>query len=354
MANINGTPGNDLIYGTSSGDVIRGFAGADTEYGGSEGGSDPTTGPDLLYGNQGNDELHGQDNDDTVYGGQDEDRVGGGPGVDVVYGNFGNDSVLGGDGSDTLYGGQGNDDLEGEDEGGRGDVIYGNLGEDGLFGQDGHDTLYGGQQNDFLNGGPLNDVVYGNFGNDELVGGAFSPFFAQTDGRGDDTLYGGQGNDLLRAAGYSDDFDPGRGDRDQLFGNLGNDTFDFSDYNAGFEDAPAGTTDANSNRIMDFATGVDKFRAFTNDSTPEYTEVAAPGVTSVAEAINFADVNNLFDSTGAGNIEYVFIAGATHGYLIVNPDGNTSDFDPGTDYAVVIQNGNTLAAFSFGDIINVT
>jgi hypothetical protein len=336
MANIIGTPNDDFIFATSSDDTIRGVHGADTLFGGTdeEGGS---SGQDLIYGNQGNDQLRGGDGDDTAYGGQDEDFVVGESGVDVLYGNLGADEIHGEDGSDTLYGGQDNDFfLGGHEFDARGDLIYGNLGEDVLVSQSGNDTLYGGQQNDGLGGGSNNDVLYGNLGRDTLEGGfIFS-------GGGDDTLYGGQDNDLLLGGGFDEEADSG--DRDQLFGNLGNDTFDFSeDYDA----QSSGTSDANSNRIMDFETGVDKVRAATNDDDPEYTEVAAPGITSVAGAIGFANSNNLF----APNTDYVFIAGAAHGYLMVNVNGD-SNFDPNTDYTIVIENSNTLAAFGFGDIIN--
>ena len=116
-----------------------------------------------------------------------------------------------------------------------------------------------------------------------------------------------------------------RGDSDRLFGNLGNDTFDFSDYNAATIAGPRTRIPIASWTSPRAST---KFRAnIVNDGDPEYTEVAAAGVTSVEEAIEFADMNNLFDSTGRVPNDFVFIAGATHGYLIVNVNGNTGIFD---------------------------
>ena len=88
------------------------------------------------------------------------------------------------------------------------------------------------------------------------------------------------------------------------------------------------------------------------DAVPEYTEAAAPGVTSVSEAIEFYNSNNLWNGPAAQTNDYAFIAGATHGYLIVNVNGDTGDFQPGTDYAVVLQNLNDLNKFGFGDIIS--
>ena len=74
----------------------------------------------------------------------------------------------------------------------------------------------------------------------------------------------------------------------------------------------------------------------------------------MAEAIQFSNENHLFTNTGADiTNEYVFVAGATHGYLIVNPDSADS-FEPNTSYVIVLQNHNTLDSFSSGDIINHT
>ena len=145
------------------------------------------------------------------------------------------------------------------------------------------------------------------------------------------------------------EFGHGIGDHNNLFGNLGNDTFDFQEFDA----VGRGTTNANSDVIMDFVTGQDKVKAFTESSTPEYTEVAASGVTSVQEAIQFATSNDLFNHGNGDDNEYVFIAGQTNGYLIVNVNSNLT-FDPNTDYTIVLQNHNTLDSFGFGDIINVS
>src|SRR5262249_46979438 len=155
-------------------------------------------------------------------------------------------------------------------------------------------------------------------------------------GSGNDTIFGGQGNDKIAEFGG-----PGNGNRDILFGNLGNDTFDFSSYNPN----GAGQSEANSARIEDFVTGQDKFEANTNTTSPDSTAAAAPGVTSVTEAIQFSDSNHLFNISGGGAHEYVFIAGATNGYLIVNPNGNTGDFQPNIDYVVVLDGLNDPAKF---------
>jgi Ca2+-binding RTX toxin-like protein len=317
MAVINGTPGNDNLVGFNTDDIIRGFQGLDTISG--------AGGQDLIYGNQDDDQLFGDPGDDTVYGGQNEDFISGGDDRDLIYGNFGDDFIFGNNEGDTIYGGLNNDTIFG---GNNNDLIYGNLDEDVILGEPGNDTLYGGLASDVLDGGTGNDVVYGNFGNDFQVWGGTG---------GNDTLYGGQGNDTL--------FATGGGDNDRLFGNLGNDTFDFDFYNP----VGSGNTEANTNRLMDFQTGVDKVLIDIVDAgDPEYTEVAAGGVTSVQEAINFADANLLTPFN-----DYVFIAGATNGYLIVNVDGDINFFEPNVDYVIVLEGANSLASFGLGDIISV-
>jgi hypothetical protein len=130
---------------------------------------------------------------------------------------------------------------------------------------------------------------------------------------------------------------------------LGDDTFDFSNYDA----TKTGTNEANTDRIMDFVTGSDKFQAnILDNASPEYTEVANPNVTSVEDAIALANQQNLFAGPGGSFNDYIFIAGAAHGYLIVNVNNNGS-FDAGTDYAVVLQDHNTLDSFGPGDILSV-
>jgi Ca2+-binding RTX toxin-like protein len=329
MATINGTAAADEIYGESAGDTISGLQGNDTLHGGPETGSSITSGPDIIYGNQGEDILYGADNDDTIYGGQDNDLIYGEDGSDVLYGNLLRDDIYGGSGQDTVFGGQDNDDIYGED--GQ-DVLYGNANEDNMYGGDGNDTLWGGQHNDALDGDSGNDVLYGQLDNDTL------DFNNDGDSDGNDTFYGGQGNDCLDGTG--------EGNSDQMWGNLGRDSFDYRSYEA------EGSTDATMDRLMDFQTGTDKVLADTNDDDDEYTEVAAPGVTSVDEAIQFADQPDIVQpSPLLTGFEYVFIAGAVHGYLIVNVDGN-SDFEEGTDYVIVIQNANDIADFGSGDILN--
>src|SRR5262249_54878755 len=54
---------------------------------------------DVIYGGSGNDTIKGNNGDDTLYGGS---------GNDIISGENGNDTIIGGYGADTLSGGGGN------------------------------------------------------------------------------------------------------------------------------------------------------------------------------------------------------------------------------------------------------
>ena len=103
--NVDGSSGNDTIYGTDAEENMNGRGGNDK-----------------IYAGGGNDTVLGGDGDDYLYG---ED------GDDILQGESGNDYLIGGDGDDILTGGTGNDYLAG----GNGADLY-------LFNKGfGHDTL---------------------------------------------------------------------------------------------------------------------------------------------------------------------------------------------------------------------
>ena len=76
-----------------------------------DGGSANTN--DIVYGGTGNDILKGGNGDDTIYGGSGNDSLDGGVQVDHLYGGSGSDTLVGGNGIDYLYGGYGADSLTG-------------------------------------------------------------------------------------------------------------------------------------------------------------------------------------------------------------------------------------------------
>src|SRR6185295_5393950 len=96
---LEGTNGNDVIYGTGVTDRIEGMDGDDHVLAGE--------GDDLLHGGEGDDELDGGAGDDILQGGEDNDLLLGGEGDDVLFGGGGSNSLQGGDGDDSIFAGDG-------------------------------------------------------------------------------------------------------------------------------------------------------------------------------------------------------------------------------------------------------
>lgn len=233
---VRGTPGNDVIIGTSADEHMQGFRGSD-----------------VLFGGEGNDQLEGGIGNDRLEGGPGFDAYNGGPGSDTltfgvadgpavvdlasssvqaggvfefvqnvenVTGSVFGDTLLGDDNDNRLVGGGGLDLLGGrlgDDilDGGRDGAYATWAGEDGAVSVDlaegsatewdgGHDTLIsivGAVGTDF------NDVLRGDANANRLEGG-----------KGDDTLNGRAGDDIL----------VGGDGADTLRGGAGNDTADYS------------------------------------------------------------------------------------------------------------------------------
>lgn len=156
---------------------------------------------------------------------------------DTLTGNAGDNVLTGGFGTDTLNGGDGND------------TLYGNQDNDTLNGGNGNDTLYGGQGD---------DILFGNQNDDTLVGGT-----------GNDQLFGGQGNDILRGDDGNDILQGGVG-VDALTGGAGADTFRYTNI--------ADSTQAATDTILDFQTGVDKIDlAAINTSAADHVTITSTG-----------------------------------------------------------------------------
>jgi VCBS repeat-containing protein len=249
---IQGTPGLDILYGTSADDTINGLEG-----------------DDRLFGQAGSDTLNGGEGKDYIYGGLGNDTINGDAGNDYLYGNEGNDTLNGGEGTDYLFAGVGDDNLDG---GIGNDFLYGNEGNDTLNGGEGNDNLDGGSGDDNLLGGEGNDIYTvdsagdtitelanqgidqinttlswileehienlvlrgnasingtGNSLNNQITGNSAANSLNGLDGDdwllgkgGDDTLSGGEGNDRL---------DGGSGD-DTLIGGNGNDLYEVDSF----------------------------------------------------------------------------------------------------------------------------
>lgn len=89
--------------------------------------------------------VDGSNGNDTIYGTDAEENMNGRGGNDKIYAGGGNDTVLGGDGDDYLYGEDGNDVLQGESGN---DYLIGGDGDDILTGGTGNDYLAGGNGTD--------------------------------------------------------------------------------------------------------------------------------------------------------------------------------------------------------------
>lgn len=176
---LNGTEGNDLIFGFAGDDTIDALGGDDTVRAGA--------GNDTVNGGDGRDFIFGFDGDDTLNGGDGADRIQGGDGIDTIDGGRNADDIDGGPGDDILLGGAP------AVRGAGGELIIDTLRRDDVDGDDGNDTLF----------------IWG--GRGEAEGGAGDDDLVLVTGQG--TLsdeFGGQ-TDFYILANAEDDTIPTRG-----------------------------------------------------------------------------------------------------------------------------------------------
>lgn len=230
MAQINGTPLNDILVGTVFADILNregdplnypGTGGNDTVYG--------FGGNDVLYGGGGSDSLFGGADNDRLFGGNDSDELNGDIGHDQLFGGNGNDQLIGYHGSDLLDGGTGADSMNGGD--GNDTYVVDNVGDvvkethdDALSGTDtvqssvsytlgfgldhltltGTANLYGAgnEKNNEIAGNSGNNELYGLAGGDVLIGDAGNDLLFG--GTGADYMHGGAGNDIYMVDNAAD------------------------------------------------------------------------------------------------------------------------------------------------------
>ncbi|NHZ92960.1 type I secretion C-terminal target domain-containing protein [Massilia sp. CCM 8733] len=161
--NLQGSSGDDILYGSQLNDTISGNGGSDR-----------------MWGYAGDDYITSNDPDDVSAG------------YDVLYGFDGNDTLLGGRGSDELNGHLGNDFADG---GAGNDQLKGELGNDTLHGGAGHDTLNDYEGRDLLTGGAGVDLLYSERGGSAVLDGGDGNDALLGDGQ--DTFSGGAGNDRI-------------------------------------------------------------------------------------------------------------------------------------------------------------
>ncbi len=240
VATIVGTAGNDVLQGTSAGDVIAGLGGQDEIRG--------AGGDDVICGGDGADSLRGEAGDDVLLAGaarRIDNRAGSGYQPDQLDGGRGDDTLdIGaepvdrgpgisgvitfdsapaglvvdlaahstvGDGNDTiiprgglrLVGTADDDVISGSD---LAEELQGAGGADRIDGRGGDDHLYGdpagaaegtaGVNDDVMTGGPGKDVLIGSLGSDVLTGGPGLDL-VQANGVGPSQVVGGAGDDFL-------------------------------------------------------------------------------------------------------------------------------------------------------------
>jgi Ca2+-binding RTX toxin-like protein len=149
---LDATTGTPISGPTNNDDI---FIGDDTS---NTGPVDGSNGNDVIYGGGGDDYLEGGNGDDVIYGGVGDDTITVKNGVNVLSGGAGNDSLTGGNRSDVLLGGEGDDTLTVTNN--VGNVLNGGPGNDILNGGRGKDTLIGGGGHDTMNGGTNNDRYF--------------------------------------------------------------------------------------------------------------------------------------------------------------------------------------------------
>ncbi len=226
-----GTPGNDLITGGNSLDLIIGGPGDDQLIG--------LGGNDLIFGGGGNNEIRGGDDTDILIGASGDDCLYGGNGQtisvgpltvelgDLYFGLDGDDLMASGEtevdevvGIDFALAGDGNDRIR-VSHGGNIDVgafqfDFGNL----VFGQDGEDDILTLDGIDLVFSGDDNDVIGTGKGSQITIGPGTGTFRVALG----DLIFGGTGNDDID--GDDPDGDRADDDVDIIFGRDGNDVID--------------------------------------------------------------------------------------------------------------------------------
>lgn len=201
-AQVNGTTGDDNLFGTFRAETLFGDAGDDVLHG--------SVGADIMNGHTGTDTADYSASAGAITVNFATNSFSGGDAegdqlisIEAVVGSAWADDLTGGNGNDTFYGRDNNDQLHGGD------------GSDQLFGEEGMDTLYGDGLSDMLSGGGGADFLYGGNGNDALWAGEASlpyipngqPYYwinpALDRSTEIDLLDGGDGDDSL-FAGYGD------------------------------------------------------------------------------------------------------------------------------------------------------
>jgi len=398
---------DNMIYGNSNANTLRGYAGNDTYYVDSASdiviedadagidtvysGGDYTLGDNVenLYlegtatsgtGNTLDNEILGNGNDNTLYGLAGNDTLSGYAGNDTLSGGSGNDILYGHTGDDKMYGGSGDDNLSGSSGN---DSLHGGDGDDTLYGEAGRDILYGNDGDDTLSGGDGNDSMSGGYGNDIYVVNSTGDIVTEAAAAGIDTVNSsvnytlganvenllllgtaatGTGNTLdnsISGTDYDNTLD-GLAGNDTLYGYIGDDILsggdgsDMLDGWTGNDSLSGGAGDD----TLDGGTGNDSMAGGTGDDTyyvdglgDIISEVAAAGVDSVVASVSDtldANVENLHlegtATTGTGN--------GLNNMIYGNANANTLYGQAGKDSLSGDSGNDNLYGGTGNDILN--
>lgn len=180
-----------------------------------------------ISGNNSNNRLYGMDGDDYLFGNGGADRLEGGAGDDHLNGDAGADRLIGGAGYDIYVVDNVNDVVEDSDAMGEvrsyidWDLDWSaGLHELWLWNYDDDINAWGTDQADHIRGTLGTNIIHGGGGDDQLYGES-----GRAAGAGRDFLYGEEGNDLLTDWGFGDYPADDGGLPDELYGGVGDDTY---------------------------------------------------------------------------------------------------------------------------------
>lgn len=253
---LQGTNGNDTLYGYATDNTLNGGNGNDILYGNER--------DDLLIGGDGDDRLYGYKGNNTLVGGAGNDYLAGSNGFNIYEFSrgWGNDTIDPGNyykanivdvisftkeikASEIIVSRKSNNLYLSLKDSSDQICIYSYFSQDiysiqfadgtvwnkqhveqlAILPTDGNDSIQGYATNDVLVGGAGNDTLYGYDGND-LINGE----------EGDDKIYGGNGDDTLIGGTGNDYLDGGAGNNIYRFGaNWGNDTIANTSQMKGFK-----------------------------------------------------------------------------------------------------------------------
>lgn len=164
---IQGSNGDDTLYGDQKDELFEAGEGNNILYGG-EGNNlfIAGFGNDVAYAGAGNDVFSLGDANNTIYAGEGKNRVVVGQGNDLIYAGAGDDTITAGNGNNTVYAGEGVN-LITTNTGN--DIIYAGEGNDSIYTSGGDDLIYAGEGNNIISAGTGSDIVYAGSGIDRFI-----------------------------------------------------------------------------------------------------------------------------------------------------------------------------------------